>query len=73
MKRTKVSSPNFVSIGYDEENEILEIELLNGGIYQYYAVPLSVYKGLMNILSRGTFFDMFLKKARYKYKKIKWE
>lgn len=33
MKRVSVNSSNLVSIGYDEQNEILEIEFNHGGTY----------------------------------------
>lgn len=33
MERENVSSSNLASVGYDEENEILEIEFNHGGIY----------------------------------------
>jgi len=70
MERTNVDSSNLKSVGYDEENEILEIEFLHGGIYQYYDVPKSVYDGLMNADSHGKYFDQYVKKAGYRYRKI---
>lgn len=71
MKRIEVESSNLKSVGYDEDNEILEIEFLNGGLYQYYHVPKSVYKGLMNADSHGKYFDQNVKKAGYRYRKIR--
>lgn len=71
MERTRVSSSNLASVGYDEANEILEIEFNHGGIYQYFDVPSSVYEGLMNASSHGTYFDSNIKKAGYRYKKIR--
>lgn len=43
MERQYVSSSNIASIGYDASDMILEVEFLNGAIYQYYDVPQSVY------------------------------
>lgn len=71
MNRENVSSSNLASVGYDAENKILEIEFLNGGIYQYFNVPDTTYKGLMNASSHGQYFDKNVKKANYRYKKIK--
>lgn len=71
MERLRVSSSNLASVGYDETNEILEIEFNHGGIYQYFDVPSSVYEGLMNASSHGTYFDSNIKKAGYRYKKIR--
>ena len=39
---------NLISIGYDSEKEILEIEYQLGYIYQYHKVPKSVYDKLMS-------------------------
>ena len=48
MKRESVKSSNLASIGYDETNNILEIEFNHGGVYQYLNVPLNVYQELIN-------------------------
>lgn len=38
MKRIPVSSTNVASVGY--ENQVLEVEFLNGSVYQYFYVPI---------------------------------
>ena len=43
MKRQHVESSNIESIGYDERSQTLEIEFLNGGVYQYFDVPVNMY------------------------------
>ena len=48
-----IKSSNVESIGY--ENSTLEVKFLNGGIYQYYGVPDSIYKTLMSGISVGTY------------------
>ena len=70
MERMRVSSSNLASVGYDFTREVLEIEFLNGGIYQYFNVPSSVYSGLMSASSHGTYFDRYIKKTGYNYRKI---
>lgn len=70
MDRQYVASSNIASIGYDSVNMILEIEFLNGSIYQYYDVPQYLYEGLMNANSHGKFFDANIKKGGYRYLKI---
>jgi len=70
MKRTKVESSNLASIGYDEENEILEIEFNHGGIYQYFDVPKEEYEALMNADSHGKYFVANIRED-YEYEKIK--
>jgi hypothetical protein len=57
MKRDKVSSSNLASIGYDEKNNILEVEFNHGGIYQYSNVSYYVYEELMKASSHGTYFS----------------
>ncbi|HNW05635.1 MAG TPA: KTSC domain-containing protein [archaeon] len=39
---------NLVSIGYDPDSQILEIEYRLGYIYQYHKVPKEVYERLMS-------------------------
>lgn len=70
MERTPVQSSNVSSIGYDLDSSTLEVEFLNGSVYQYFGVPESVFGGLMNAPSKGTFLDQFVKKAGYSYARI---
>jgi len=44
------------SIGYDEKEQILEAEFTSGKVYQYFDVPKSVYKELMEASSHGRYF-----------------
>jgi len=69
MKRQKVSSSNLASIGYDADNQILEIEFNHGGVYQYYDVPGDVYDDLMNADSHGKYFAAYIKND-YEYQKM---
>jgi hypothetical protein len=66
MKRILVSSSNLHSVGYDESNEVLEIQFRSGGVYQYYGVPRAVYEGLMSASSHGKYFHTYIKKV-YRY------
>lgn len=61
MKRTPVESSNISSIGYDEGSSTLEIEFNNGTVYQYFDVPESVYKGIMEAGSKGQYFAQHIK------------
>ena len=69
MNRKSVSSSNLTSIGYDAENEILEIEFKHGGIYQYDDVPESEYEALINADSHGKYFSANVRN-NYEYHKI---
>lgn len=69
MERYSVASSNIASIGYDEASETLEVEFLNGTIYQYYNVPSSMYNQLMQEGSKGRFLSMYIKNA-YPYSRV---
>ena len=71
MERQHVSSSNLKSIGYDPTTRTLEIEFLNGGLCQYSGIPDSVYQGLISASSHGQYFDSYIKKGGYSYKKIR--
>lgn len=71
MERTRVSSSNLGSVGYDPATRVLEVAFLNGGVYQYSGVPASVYSGLMSASSHGSYFDAHVKKAGYSFRKVR--
>lgn len=71
MNLTPVTSSNLKAIGYDPGNQILQIAFKNGGTYDYYNVPESVYNGLMAASSHGSYFDSHIKKGPYKFKKLR--
>lgn len=56
MERKAVESNHLVSVGYDTERLILEIEFKNGSVYQYNDVPQPVYEAMMRAKSVGTYF-----------------
>ena len=39
MNKQNVTSSNVKAIGYDDRTQTLEVEFLNGRVYQYYGVP----------------------------------
>lgn len=69
MERYSVASSNIASIGYDEGSETLEIEFLNGTVYQYYNVPKNIYDQLMQEGSKGKFLNTYIKNA-YPYSRV---
>lgn len=70
MTRQPVTSTNLASIGYDEASATLEVEFLNGRVYQYFGVPSSVHAGLMAAGSHGGYFNLYVKQAGYSYAKV---
>lgn len=65
-----MTSSNILSIGYDLDNMILEVEFTTGAVYQYYDVPQSIYDGLMAADSHGTFLSAYVKKGGYRYAQV---
>ena len=55
MKRKPVTSSNIKTVGYDNKNQVLEVEFNSGKIYHYYTVPESVYNEMMAAESIGKF------------------
>jgi len=69
MKRQAVDSSNIASIGYDAKSQTLEIEFLNGGVYQYFDVPNQIYEAMMNASSHGQYLAQNIK-GNYRYSKV---
>lgn len=69
MRRNRVSSTNVAAIGYDSGSQTLEIEFLNGSIYQYFDVPQQIYDELMGANSQGIYLSANIKGV-YRYSKI---
>lgn len=70
MDRKHVSSSNIDSIGYDSTSQILEVEFLNGSIYQYFGIPEYLYFGLMSANSHGKYLNEYIKKGGFHYEKV---
>ena len=69
MQRYSVASSNIAALGYDPATETLEVEFLNGSIYQYYNVPEPMYDKLMREGSKGRFLNFYIKNA-YPYSRV---
>lgn len=69
MERQTVISSNIASIGYNKVSQTLEIEFLNGSLYEYYDIPDNIYDELMSADSQGKYLAQKIKKI-YKYKQI---
>jgi len=69
MQRYSVASSNISSIGFDADSETLEVEFLNGSIYQYFNVPQNMYDQLMAEGSKGRFLNTYIKNA-YPYSRV---
>ena len=70
MHRQPVISSNLSSVGNDTKSRTLEVEFLNGSVYQYSNVPSSIFSGLMNAASKGQYFDRMIVKGGYSFRRI---
>jgi len=57
IPRHEVQSTAIAKIGYSKRRHILEIEFVNGAVYRYLDVPLSVYRDLISAESKARFYD----------------
>ena len=62
IPREPVQSTAIAKLGYSKRRHILEIEFVNGAVYRYFDVPLSVYHDLMSAESKARFYDSNIKK-----------
>jgi hypothetical protein len=70
MERIAVRSITIHSIGYDPHALSLEGEFLSGSVYQYSVAPESIYQGLMNATSKGSYFHDHIS-DRYPTKRVR--
>lgn len=66
---TEFSSSNVARISYDSTNSTLEVEFLNGSIYQYYDVASNIWEDFKNAGSKGQFIHQQLK-GQYRYARV---
>ena len=57
MTITAVDSTSLRTVGYDAERQLLQVEFHNRSIYQYFEVPATVYRELMQAPSKGAYFN----------------
>lgn len=69
MNREPVASSNVAAIGYDEPSQTLEVEFMNGAIYQYYNVAQALYEQFKQAGSKGQFLAYQIKNS-YPYSRV---
>jgi hypothetical protein len=65
-----VDSSNIKEVGYNYEREVLRIEFLNGGVYDYFNVPSIEFNGLRSADSKGKYLHKNIK-GNYRFKKVR--
>ncbi|MCW2696781.1 MAG: uncharacterized protein JWR62_1866 [Modestobacter sp.] len=63
MLRTRVDSSNIATVGYDEEQRVLEIVFHDGRVYHYLEVPPERALSLLRAESKGRFLNREIKPA----------
>jgi hypothetical protein len=70
MKREPVESTAIKSIGYNEDKQILEVEILDTGrVYKYFNVPLEEYLDFLDAKSLGEYYNRVIKE-NYEYREL---
>lgn len=69
MDMINVDSSNVAAVGYDEDSSTLQVEFNNGGMYQYFDVPVNLFEGLRDADSVGGYLAANIK-GRYRYSKV---
>jgi len=63
MDRKPLKSSKLRSAGYDERNRVMEIEFVNGEVFEYKAVSPELYRQLMSSPSPNSFFEDKIEEA----------
>jgi len=62
-------SSNIAGFDYDKDRQVLTVEFKNGGRYNYYDVPETVFEGMKAASSRGQFLAQSVK-GIYRYARV---
>lgn len=66
MTRIKVNSDTLLSVGYEPDSELLELEFPGKAVYEYHKVHPVIYMGLMHTEAKEDYFDKHIRdKFRY--------
>jgi hypothetical protein len=57
MERKKVNSSRIRSVGYDDRNRVLEVELSDGSVYQYNGVSSEVHRRFMAAPTMASYYQ----------------
>ena len=61
MLRARVESSNIATVGYDEEQQIMEVVFHDGRVYHYLEVPPERALSLLRAESKGRFLNREIK------------
>jgi len=70
MIRTAVSSTTVISIGYEKNSALLEVEFTSGAVYRYFSVSEHIYRELLSAASVGkTMGEVVI--GKYSYMRVR--
>ena len=61
IRRHHVLSTAIRSAGYDDDDWVLQLEFVNGGLYNYFRVPPLEYRRLLEAESKGKYVNVQIK------------
>ena len=61
MPREPIVSTSIASIGYAAMSSMLEVEYVNGGVYQYMGVSADEHQALMDASSKGEHVNRYIR------------
>lgn len=70
MDRNPVESSDVVSVGYDEDEMLMEVEFQTGSIYLYFDVSRDFYDQFMRAESKGQFVNYIIKRSGLAYERV---
>lgn len=70
MKRVVVNSSSLRALGYDPEQQVLEVQFSSGALYRYEAVPPEAVQALLEAGSLGRHFNQVFKPQHYRYRRV---
>ena len=69
MRIATVESATLATVGYDEAQQLLQLEFGSRAVYLYFGVSAAVYKALLDAPSKGRYFNGTIR-GRYPYRQI---
>lgn len=69
MNRQQVKSSSLLSVGYDANLNIMELEFRGGSVYRYFNVPEQVHEELLKADSKGSYFHERIR-GHYRYERV---
>jgi hypothetical protein len=70
MHLTPVKSSILVTVGYDPDGKLLQLEFCRSrAVYQYFSVPAAAHEALLAATSKGSYFNQAIR-GRYHFVRV---